>query len=645
MKNFLFSSIILFLFSSLLGARTTLTPSQPIGNTGDESLVELYFSSQTVEVVGAQFTLQYDPAALEVGEILPGSSVQDHELFDEQDSTAGTISITLLSMTNKKFNDGKLASISFTLKQDLDGSTDAISLVEEDTLLVTVAGESQGYEAMAMINELYLSFSSSEDSNRPSTSRSVSFSAADDGSDATYTWDFGDGTVKEGKSASHTYEQAAQYLVTLTASNLLGSVETSQSINISAPYWDIDSEDLGNGWKSFDWFGRYFEMDGSNWIYHENLGWLYRSGSTTDNTWLWSDIWQWGWVSDSSYPYVTLSVEDWLYYFNGTSNPVRYYDYDLYKWMEANFLEDRSIELSIKEGEGELDGPSSFYPGQELVFVARPAPGYVFAGWQGENETGINPLIITDARDSFSLQAVFVSSQSVRQSGSSVINLDHLEGKDLQVAVSQLDVLGSSTLVTSGDSPGYEFSVSGDTRILNAVQAGILDQSMGIGVFDGNSGEIEHPYLPVMLPKDFEYFVGQSRKVGEISYNGYEEEEGVQCLVMEIFYHADLVELRHLAQDTLGNVWMIASTLNQSSLQDSPTLLLPATASNEWTSWPSGFSIPQDHAIGMDITSRKRVGGLGALSETIRLHLNRANSEGQKEIFAKGLGLVQVSLH
>ena len=105
MKNFLFSSIILFLFSSLLDARTTLTPSQPIGSTGDESLVELYFSSQTVEVVGAQFTLQYDPAALEIGEILPGSSVQDHELFDEQDSTAGTISITLLSMTNKKFNE------------------------------------------------------------------------------------------------------------------------------------------------------------------------------------------------------------------------------------------------------------------------------------------------------------------------------------------------------------------------------------------------------------------------------------------------------------------------------------------------------------------------------------------------------------
>ena len=156
-------------------------------------------------------------------------------------------------MTNKKFNDGK---------HPLPYSTDAISLVEEDTLLVTLAGESQGYEAMAMINELYLSFSSSGDANRPSTSRSVSFSAADDGSDATYTWDFGDGTIKEGKSASHTYEQAAQYLVTLTASNLLGSVETSQSINISAPYWDIDSEDLGNGWKSFDWFGRYFEMDG-----------------------------------------------------------------------------------------------------------------------------------------------------------------------------------------------------------------------------------------------------------------------------------------------------------------------------------------------------------------------------------------------
>ena len=67
--------------------------------------------------------------------------------------------------------------------------------------------------------------------------------------------------------------------------------------------------------------------------------------------------------------------------------------------------------------------------------------------------------------DSFSLQAVFVSSQSVRQSGSSVINLDHLDN-DLQVAVSQLDALGSSTVVT------------GDSRAMNSLSAGIPGSSM-----------------------------------------------------------------------------------------------------------------------------------------------------------------------
>lgn len=646
MNKILSSLFFLTILWCHLPARTTLTPSQPSGLAGEESLVEIYFSSETTEVVGAQFTLQYDPTALEIGEILGGSSLQGHDLFDEQNATSGRISITLLSMNNKAFNNGILASISFTLLSDLAGNSDAISFIEEETLLVTIAGQSQGYEAMAMINELYLSFSSSGDANRPSTSRSVAFSADDDGSDATYEWDFGDGTVIAGKTASHTYEQAAQYLVTLTATNLLGSVETSQNISISSPYWDLDAIDLGNGWKSFDWFGRYYESTGTNWIYHENLGWLYRSGTTTDNTWLWSDLWQWGWVSDTTFPYVTLSVSDWLYYFSGTSDPVRYYDFELIKWLEGNFLSARTIELTAANEGGEIDGPTSFYPGQQLVFVARPAQGFVFAGWTGDYNSGQNPLIIDDARNSFSLEAEFVTVQTVSQQGSSVINLDHLDGESKELATAQLNGLGESTFVSSGNAPVFEFSGKGDSRLLSAVNAGILESTVNIGVFDKNAAEINHKHLPLMPTRDLEYISGQSRRVGSCTFSGIDIWKGIPCLVMTISLGSEYTEDRKLAQDTLGNVWILDSLSKGNSLQQAPTLLLPVIDSivDGWKSWPTGYVIPPDHAISTGVEGKVRVGGLGALENVISLTLNRKDAPGQKEIFAKGIGLVQISL-
>ena len=65
-----------------LTGRTTLTPSQPSGAQGDVVNVEVHFSSDTTEVVGAQFTLTYDPAVMTAGEISTGTAVSNHEVFD-----------------------------------------------------------------------------------------------------------------------------------------------------------------------------------------------------------------------------------------------------------------------------------------------------------------------------------------------------------------------------------------------------------------------------------------------------------------------------------------------------------------------------------------------------------------------------------
>ena len=332
------NKLILLLSSALpffcLQGRTTLTPSQPYGETGEVVSVEVHFSSETTEVVGAQFTLEYDPALMTVGEIAKGTGVSNHEVFDEQSS--GKISVTLLSMTNAAFTSGTLASISFTLESPVSQETSSVSLVADETLLVTKAGDKESYEAIQKINELFLQYAAQGEASKPSTARSIDFSATDDGSDATYLWDFGDGTTVSGKSASHVYKTPNSYLITMTATNFLGSKTSTKRVTVEAPYWALDATDLGFGWKSFDWFGKYYEVPDSPWMYHEKLGWMYRQGETVDDTWLWTERWKWTWTSDSVYPFLANSNATWLYYFNGTSNPVRYFDYGVSQWLSSS---------------------------------------------------------------------------------------------------------------------------------------------------------------------------------------------------------------------------------------------------------------------------------------------------------------------
>ena len=330
MKTKSFTLFLLIFFSPWGMGRTTLTPSQPSGTKGDVVKVDMHFSSDSSEVVGAQFTLEYDPAQLTAGEILGGDALSDHELFDQQE--AGKISISLLSMTNKAFTNGNLASISFTLNADLTEDTSAFTLLEDETVLATKAGEKEAYEAIQKINDLFLQYAAEINAAKPSTSRAVTFKAKNDGTDTTYEWNFGDGTIKAGPEASHVYKTPDSYLITITASNFLGTKETKRRITINAPYWDLDALDLVNGWKSFDWFGTFYDGTNTPWMYHENLGWLYREGDTVDDTWLWSDKWDWAWTNDLTYPYLSRSNGNWLFYLSGSFSPARFFDYGINSW-------------------------------------------------------------------------------------------------------------------------------------------------------------------------------------------------------------------------------------------------------------------------------------------------------------------------
>ncbi|USZ68512.1 PKD domain-containing protein [Halorussus salilacus] len=64
----------------------------------------------------------------------------------------------------------------------------------------------------------------------------VEGSADDNGAVAGYEWEFGDGTTAEGEAATHTYEEAGNYTVTLTATDRGGHANrTTETVTVEEP--------------------------------------------------------------------------------------------------------------------------------------------------------------------------------------------------------------------------------------------------------------------------------------------------------------------------------------------------------------------------------------------------------------------------
>ncbi|MEK9984857.1 MAG: hypothetical protein VW879_08940, partial [Opitutae bacterium] len=68
-----------------------------------------------------------------------------------------------------------------------------------------------------------------------------------------------------------------------------------------------DAEILNDGWRSSKWFGL-FQENGTNWIYHFKLGWLYVPDQSSSQIWLYSEKLGWVWTSGSGSHEVHLRV-------------------------------------------------------------------------------------------------------------------------------------------------------------------------------------------------------------------------------------------------------------------------------------------------------------------------------------------------
>jgi hypothetical protein len=111
-------------------------------------------------------------------------------------------------------------------------------------------------------------------------------------------------------------------------------VDIVEADNEYPNYFRWDSlTDLGSGWASSGWFGTFYNNRNSNWIYHAELGWLFRSGTDAESMWLWSSEFGWLWTGSNVYPYFYSSARDsWISYKKETKNPRLFYDFKIKTW-------------------------------------------------------------------------------------------------------------------------------------------------------------------------------------------------------------------------------------------------------------------------------------------------------------------------
>jgi PKD repeat protein len=105
----------------------------------------------------------------------------------------------------------------------------------------------------------------------------VDFSDTSSGNPSSWNWNFGDGSSSTAQNPSHTYAQAGDYVVQLTATNQGGPDTTTQTITVDPPSAtefaaDAFARSVSNGWGNADVGGAYTLESGAAANYNVSGG-------------------------------------------------------------------------------------------------------------------------------------------------------------------------------------------------------------------------------------------------------------------------------------------------------------------------------------------------------------------------------------
>jgi hypothetical protein len=222
---FLLSLLLLPVVQPVLNAETTLTLGKTSGQQGENKTVSLYLTSSE-GVVAAQFDLYYDPALVSIGKMEDGSALDDHVSY-VQEIASGIMRVSLLSNTNKRFNDGSLMNIQLGFNQSVGQGTAALTL--QNVLLIDDQIQSLQHSELRPVGK-----PSIETVKATVVGNRVDFEAVVESSlGLGYHWDFGDGDTSSLASVSHAYSTPGQYDVTLAVSNLISTATAYALVQVN----------------------------------------------------------------------------------------------------------------------------------------------------------------------------------------------------------------------------------------------------------------------------------------------------------------------------------------------------------------------------------------------------------------------------
>jgi hypothetical protein len=169
--------------------------------------------------------------------------------------------------------------------------------------------------------------------------------------------------------------------------NYSPSSSSSSSSDLGAYVRADASTDASSGWKQSSWLGNFFDS-GSNWIYHENLGWLYPVDSGVDATWLYHPDLKWMWTKKEFYPWLYLNdLQGWRY-FRTVSGVPKFYDANSTSWI--TFTDLASLSFNFADPNDVIEGS---FQGNSMGYLSSSDPEaatYTDLGIDGYGLTTVN---------------------------------------------------------------------------------------------------------------------------------------------------------------------------------------------------------------------------------------------------------------
>ena len=128
------------------------------------------------------------------------------------------------------------------------------------------------------------------------------------------------------------------------------SLEITEFLDLNASFEKLkvtnlpDTSYVEADWYQSTWLGFFYQSD-SDWLYHQDLGWVFPNKESENFIWLWSPQLEWLWLEKTSFPHSfawSLSENDWIF-FHFKSTPPSSFHYNEEVWK--TFEKDRELDV------------------------------------------------------------------------------------------------------------------------------------------------------------------------------------------------------------------------------------------------------------------------------------------------------------